>query len=67
MAWRRVVESVELEGGLCPWWYVHLLPKMVNKINAIEYSGGTTSGESLVSGQFGAYPRAVFWSSIMLK
>jgi hypothetical protein len=22
-------------------WYVHLLPKMVNKINAIEYSGGT--------------------------
>jgi hypothetical protein len=26
-----------------------------------------TSGESLVSGQFGAYPRAVFWSSIMLR
>jgi hypothetical protein len=43
MAWRRVVESVELEGGLCPWWYVHLLPKMVNKINTIEYSGGTGS------------------------
>jgi hypothetical protein len=35
------VESVELEGGLCPWWYVHLLPKMANKINAIEYSGET--------------------------
>jgi hypothetical protein len=47
MAWRRVVESVELEGGLCPWWYVHLLPKMVNKINAIEYSEGTAPSWNL--------------------
>jgi hypothetical protein len=36
-----VVDCVGLEGGLYPGWYVHLLPKMVNKINAIEYSGGT--------------------------
>ena len=28
-------------------WYVHLLPKMVNKINAIEYSGGTGKRNSL--------------------
>jgi hypothetical protein len=35
------VECAGLEGGLCPWWYVHLSPKMVNKINAIEYSAGT--------------------------
>jgi hypothetical protein len=41
MAGDGFIECVGLEGGLCPWWYVDLLPKMVNKINAIEYSGGT--------------------------
>jgi hypothetical protein len=38
----RFVECVGLFGGFSPrWWYVHLLPKMFNKINAIQYSGGT--------------------------
>jgi hypothetical protein len=30
-----------LFGGFSAWWNVRLLLKMVNKTNAIEYSGGT--------------------------
>ena len=33
------VDCVGMFGGFSPWLHVRLLPKMVNKINAIEYSG----------------------------
>jgi hypothetical protein len=41
--WRRVGECVGFFGGFSPCLYARLLPKMANKINAIEYSGGTGS------------------------
>jgi hypothetical protein len=35
------VGCVGLGVGFTPWWHVRLAPKMLNKIKAIEYSGGT--------------------------
>ena len=51
--WRRVGECVGLIGGFSPWLHVRLLPKMVNKINAIEYSGEGALGHIEVCSKSG--------------
>jgi len=49
------VDCVGMFGGFSPWLHVRLSPKMVNKINAIEYSGGTTTANLYCADQFSGF------------